>query len=66
MNPDLSKKAMDKIEALCGQGCSDVNQLLERAKNGNCIEELSDFNHSEIKQIIDELDQIMSIYDEDD
>ena len=66
MNPDLSKKALDRIEALCKQGCSDVNQLLEKAKNGNRIEELSDFNRSEIEQIIDELDQIMSIYDQHD
>jgi len=65
MTPNLSKKAIDKIENLCETGCSEINQLLEKARNGNEIEELSGFNRTEINQIIDELDQIMSIYDED-
>ena len=66
MNPDLSKKAVEKIEKLCAHGCSEVNQLLERAKNGNHIEELSEFDHAEIKRILDELDQIMSVYTQHD
>jgi len=66
MNPDLSKKVSSKIETLCEEGCSQVNQLLEKAKTGNELQELSDFSHSEINQIIDELDQIMSIYDGQD
>ena len=66
MNPDLSKKALDKIEVLCGEGCTEVNQLLQRAKNGSRIEELAEFNRSEIEQILHELDQIMSVYDEHD
>ncbi len=66
MNPDLSKKAVEKIERLCAQGCSEVNQLLERAKNGNHIEELAEFDHAEIKRILDELDQIMSVYTQHD
>ena len=66
MNPDLSKKALNKIEVLCGKGCSDVNQLLERAKDGKLIEELAEFSHVEIKQILDELEQIMSVYEKRD
>lgn len=66
MNPELSKKALEKIETLCSQGCSEVNKLLQRAKHGNHIEELSEFDHDEIKQILDELDQIMSVYTQHD
>lgn len=66
MNPDLSKKALKKIETLCGKGCADVNQLLERARNGTQIEELAEFSHAEIKQILDELEQIMSVYEKRD
>lgn len=66
MNPRLSKKVSSKIEALCSQGCTQVNQLLENAKNGKNNIELAEFNPSEIKQIIDELTQIMSIYSTDD
>ena len=65
MNPDLSKKAIDTIETLCEAGCTEVNQLLEKARDGNEIEELSDFDKEQINLIIDELDQIMAVYDED-
>ncbi len=63
MHPDLSKKARDKIEALCELGCTQVNQLLEKAGNGNDIEELSEFTSSETNLIISELGEIMSVYD---
>ena len=66
MNPDLSKKVLDKIEVLSGEGCAEVNQLLKKAKDGNRIEELAEFDRSEIEQILHELDKIMSIYDEHD
>ena len=66
MNPDLSKRVVSKIEAICGLGCTQVNQLLEKASNGNEIKELSDFSHSEVRQIVDELGKIMSVYDTED
>jgi len=62
MNPDLSKKAINKIEKLCGQGCTQVNQLIDDAKKGKNITELSEFNNSEANQIVDELSKIMSVY----
>ena len=55
MNPNLSKKARDKIETLCGLGCTQVNQLLKKADRGDEIEELSEFTSSEKLLIIDEL-----------
>ena len=65
MNPDLSKEAVEKIESLCEQGCVQVRQLLEKAEKGNEIEELSGFKKSEKSMIIEELGEIMSVYDED-
>ncbi len=65
MPPKYSKKVAHKIEALCAQGCIEVNQILENAKKGKSITVLAEFNDSESKQIIDELAQIMSIYDSD-
>ncbi len=62
MNPDLSEKVSSKIEALCESGCTQINQLLEKAGDGKEIEELAEFNASEIKQIIDELEKIMAVY----
>jgi len=63
MNADHSKKVTDKIEALCRQGCTHVNQIIAMAKDGKSIEELSDFEQNEIAQIITELGKIMSVYD---
>ncbi len=54
MRPNLSKKVSNKIEELCAQGCTQVNQLLEDANNGNIIVQQTEFSDSEIKQIIDE------------
>jgi hypothetical protein len=62
MNSDHSEKVASKLEALCRQGCSAVNQILEQARKGNIIEELADFEQDEIEQIIRELDHIMSVY----
>jgi len=62
MNPDLSRKAISKIETLCGLGCTQVNQLIDDAKNGKNIKELAEFNYSEANQIVDELSKIMSVY----
>ena len=66
MKPDHSNKVAKKIESVCKQGCSEVNELLKKAEDSNNIEELSEFSSTEIKQIIDELREIMSVYDIDD
>ncbi len=62
MGTEISNKAADKIEALCESGCTLINQLLEKASQGNEIEELAEFNLSESKQIIEELKKIMAVY----
>jgi len=63
MNPDLSKKVSIKIELLCEAGCTQVNQVLEKAGNGAIIEELAEFNAHEIEQIVIELTNIMAVYE---
>jgi len=63
MNQDLSEKVSIKIELLCGAGCSQVNQILKKAGNGEAIEELAEFNETEIAQIIIELSNIMAVYE---
>lgn len=66
MNPDLSKKVVDKIEDLCTLGCTRVNQILQQdAENTEC-EELADFTAAEKTQVLLELKNIMSVYDEKD
>jgi len=63
---ELSQKALNKIESLCEEGCSQINALLDKADDGSELEELSDFDKGEISQIIDELSEIMSVYSSDD
>ena len=64
MSPEPSRKVASKIEALCEQGCTQIKQSLEKAENGKNIKELSEFSSSEINQIINELGEIMSVYND--
>lgn len=66
MKLEHSNKVTKKIESVCEQGCSEVNELLKKAENSNNIEELSEFSNTETQQIIDALGEIMSVYDIDD
>jgi uncharacterized protein YbcC (UPF0753/DUF2309 family) len=66
MNTDLPQKVMDKIEAICTLGCTQVNQVLELDAANQESEEFSGFTESEKAQVIEELKKIMSIYDDDD
>ncbi len=66
MNPDLSKQAVLTIETLCELGCSHVNQLIDDARKGHKLDVLSDFEAAEIELIIEELSQIMMIYNKQD
>jgi len=65
MHPNLSKRAITTIESLCELGCTQVNQLIDDAKKGNKIDALSDFEASEVELIIDELTQIMTVYNKE-
>lgn len=66
MNQNLSEKVSIKIELLCKAGCTQVNQVLEKASKGVAIEELAEFNTAEVEQIITELTSIMAVYEVSD
>lgn len=66
MNPDLSQKVLDKIEAICTQGCTQVNQVLQQDVASKENEEFSGFSESEKAQVFEELKKIMSVYEEND
>ena len=66
MNPDLSEKVLEKIEALCTSGCTQVNEVLQQDSENKKSEELSGFTETERAQILLELKDIMSVYDEKD
>jgi hypothetical protein len=64
MNPDLSEKVVAKIEALCTLGCSQVNGVLQQAADNYDSEQWSGFTETEKTQILHELKNIMSVYDD--
>jgi len=66
MNPNLSEKVLKKIEAICTQGCTQVNELLQQDLENTKNNELADFTETERAQILLELKNIMSVYDEKD
>ena len=63
MTPERYKVVSHQIESLCEQGCNQVSELLDKAENGSDISELSEFSRNEVNVIIDELSEIMSVYD---
>ncbi len=63
MTPERYKIVSHQIESLCEQGCNQVSELLDKAENGSDISELSEFSRNEVNVIIDELSEIMSVYD---
>lgn len=65
MNPNLSAKALKTIESLCAQGCNQVNDVLDRAKKGQTVDELNGLSEDETDLVIEELGNIMSVYDDD-
>ena len=64
MKSNSSEQVTNAIESLCELGCTQVNQLIDDAKNGKSIEALSGFDKSETELIINELSQIMEVYDQ--
>ena len=57
---------MDKIEAICTEGCNQVNQVLEQDASNKESEEFSGFTENEKAMVIEELKKIMSVYKEND
>lgn len=65
MHPDLSPQAIHVIETLCAEGCTYVNQLLDNARDGRRIEALDGFRDDEVVLILEELAQIMAVYEKE-
>lgn len=63
MTPERYKIVSHQIESICGKGCDQVSKLLDKAENGREIRELSDFSRNEVNVIIDELSDIMAVYE---
>ena len=64
MTPERYKIVSRQIESIAEKGCDQVTELLNKAEtSNNNIKELSEFSRTEIDMIIDELNQIMTVYE---
>jgi len=61
----LSDRALhDFLEKIAARGCADVNQLIVDIENGARVpEEIAHLSESRQQQVIDELRNIMRVYD---
>jgi len=66
MTTKRSKTINHQIESICKKGCDEVSKILDKAEDGSEIRELSEFSRKEVNIIIDELSEIMAVYEKED
>ena len=63
MNPDLSDHARIAVESICGLGCDRVNEIIDALESGQNVRETAGLDRSDRDQVLQELKDIMSVYD---
>jgi hypothetical protein len=66
MNDPLPQHLQTIVEALCETGCQNVNGTIELIENNGDVEEISGLTDQERSLVLNELKNIMSVYDEQD
>lgn len=66
MNKDVPQHLQTIIERLCGSGCQRVNEIIETLNKGADIKDTAALTEQERKQVLHELKNIMSVYDQED
>ena len=66
MNKDLPQHLQTIVETLCETGCQRVNEIIETLGKGGDVKDTAALTEQERKQIFHELQNIMSVYDQDD
>ena len=66
MNKDLPQHLQTIVETLCETGCQRVNEIIETLGKGADVKDTAALTEQERKQIFHELQNIMSVYDQDD
>ncbi|MCW9012458.1 MAG: hypothetical protein OQL06_01645 [Gammaproteobacteria bacterium] len=56
-------KVSHAVELICNQGCTSVNAIIEVLQNGDSIEQTAQMNPAEVRALIKELKEIMSVYE---
>ncbi len=65
MNKDLPQHLQTIIETLCGSGCERVNVIIETLSKGGDVKDTAVLTEKERKQVLRELQNVMSVYDQD-
>jgi hypothetical protein len=63
MNPALPVHVRTTVESICELGCERVNQIIADLESGKTVAETAGLPQSEEKQVLQELRDIMSVYD---
>ena len=66
MNKGLPQHLQTIVETLCGTGCQRVNEIIETLTKGADVKDTAALTEKERKQVLHELQSIMSVYDQDD
>ena len=66
MNKDLPEHIQTIVEDLCETGCERVNEIIETLAKGADIKKTAALSERERKQVLAELKNVMSVYDEDE
>lgn len=63
MNPDLPAHLQSMVESICELGCTRVNEIIAALESDIHVEETSDLDKTDRQRVLDELKQIMAIYE---
>lgn len=63
MNPGLPVHIRTTVEAICELGCERVNQIIADLESGKSVAETAGLPQSDQIQVLQELKDIMSVYD---
>ncbi len=66
MNKDLPPHLQTIVETLCDAGCERVNVIIETLSKGGDVKHTAVLTEKERKQVLHELQNIMSVYDQNE
>ena len=66
MKKDLPQHIQAIVETLCETGCQRVNEIIETLAKGADVKHTAALTEQERKQVLHALQNIISVYDQDD
>ena len=63
MSTDLPDHLRTAVESICELGCERVNQIIADLESGRAVAETAEFSGSDQHRVLQELKDIMSVYD---